>query len=353
MEFTPKELHYFKRELVTEELKKEIDLLAHIPDITPILSKDKDNTDFPFLRYIFHNVIIEFPLLKHTCTEEFWPKIKLFFNEFNKAQLTLFYTPRQSESNIQRKLIQHKIEKSLVFAFCASIKTTQGKEESIHIQMANDDQQLSLDDQPLISNHSFKVNIVGVREIKERHLLREVSYPEFLIETYLDSNEPIYVARQHADFQRLREELKREFKNIPLVPSKVVNTSTVGYAEHDRLLLKAWLQQIVSTARMTEPEQGQSLHRFLTENPIVFTIDEEKDAALREQADKKRLLEEQQYQQELEKRVFEMNDTLEILKKKAIQPGGLIEIFNIIKTTKDINDLPHSLKTALEWSRIK
>lgn len=359
MDLTPKELHYFKRELVTEELKKEIDLLVNIPDIAPILDENQDKTDFPFIRYIFHNIIIEFPLLKHTCTEEFWPKIKLFFNEFNKAQLASFYTPRQSESNIQRKLLQHKIEKSLVFAFCASIKTTQGHEESIHIQMSN---AKPLKSQPTQSNQHIKVNIVSVREIKERQLLREVSHPEFLIESYLDSKDPVYVARQHDDFRNLRDELKRHFKNmnIPLVPLKLSNqrTSTVGYGEQDRLLLRAWLQQLVGTpAEMTKQQhqiqKSQELHRFLSENPIVFSIEEEKDAALREQADKKRIEEQEQYQQELEKRVFELNDTLEILKKSIIQPGGLIKVFEIIKSTPSIEDLPVSLKTALEWSRIK
>lgn len=299
MDFTPKELHYFKRELVTEELKKEIDLLVNIPDIAPILNEDQDDdTDFPFLRYIFHNIIIDFPLLKHTCTDEFWPKIKLFFNEFNKAQLGSFYTPRHSESNIQRKLVQHKIEKSLVFAFCASIKTIQGEEESIHIQM--DNAKPLKQSKELINDVQIKINIVGVREIKEKQILREVSHPEFLIETCFGNDEPVYVARQLQDFRLLQDQLKRQFKNIdiPLVPLKSTNqhASSVAYAEHDRLLLRAWLLQLIGTpTRMTKHQyklqKSQEIEKFLSQNPIVFSVEEEKDAAIREQADKTRLRE--------------------------------------------------------------
>lgn len=374
MEFTPKQLHYFKRELIIEQLKKEIDSLINSPDISSLLDQNqqiiKSTDEYPLIRYIFHNIIIEFPLLKHTCDENFWPKCKVFLNEFNKVQLSSFYTPRRSESNMQRKAIQLEIQKSLVFAFCASIKTFQGQEESIRIDTTSDTANVtSLPASPTRLHHHqealLRVNIVAVRENLEKKTLRDVSHAEFLIETWFPhETEPVYVARRHGDFRRLRDHLKYQFKktDIPLVPAKSANTSMQqGYRENDRLLLRTFLYQLIGNSLQQQSiskqqkrmQKSQAMKKFLTENPVLFTMEEEKDTLVREEADKHRLLEQQEFQKELDKRVYELNNTLEVLKKDILQPGGLIGIFDVIKNTKLIDDLPASLKKALEWGRIK
>lgn len=358
MDFTPKQLHYFKRELITHQLDKEIQRLISSPDISSLLDND-EKTDFPFLRYIFHNIIIDFPLLKHTCDDAFWPKCKILLNEFNKIQLDSYYAPKHTDATVQRKAYKHKIQKSLVFAFCACIKTIQGQEESIKVTETTTTAQALLPPSPssptssLGNNHSLKVNIVTVREVKEKKSFREVSHAEFLIETYLPHHsEPVYVARRHGEFRKLRDQLKHHFKSLdfPLVPGKSVNTHHQdGYRENDRLLLRAWLHQLITKQQVAK---SSVLTKFLTQHPITFSMEEEKDTIKREEADRNRLLEQEKFQQELDKRVHELNETLEVLKKEIIQPGGLIKVFDVIKQTKEIQDLPESLKKAFEWGRI-
>lgn len=368
MDFTPKQLHYFKRELITHQLDQEIQRLISSPDISSLLDNN-EKTDFPFLRYIFHNIIIDFPLLKHTCDDAFWPKCKILLNEFNKIQLDSYYAPKHTDATVQRKAYKHKIQKSLVFAFCACIKTIQGQEESIKVTETTTTQALlplttttttssptssSSTSLSLGHNPSLKVNIVTVREVKEKKSFREVSHAEFLIETYLPYHtEPVYVARRHGEFRKLRDQLKHHFKSLdfPLVPGKSVNTQHQdGYRENDRLLLRAWLHQLITKQQVAK---SSVLTKFLTLHPITFSMEEEKDTIKREEAHRNRLLEQEKFQQELDKRVYELNETLEVLKKEIIQPGGLIKIFDMIKKTKEIHDLPESLKKAFEWGRIK
>lgn len=369
MDFTPKQLHYYKRELITLQLEKEIACLISSPDISSLLDPqpaNSNNDDFPFLRYIFHNIIIEFPLLKHTCDDDFWPKCKTFLNEFNKVQLDTFYAPRQTETSLQRKLIQHKIQKSLVFTFCASIKTLQGQEESIKVLDSASALQstptLAAPALPPLSNrqdhhHELKINIVTVRQVVDKKMtlfVHQTSHAEFLIETWFPhKSEAIYVARRHGEFRKLRDQLKRTFKklDIPLVPAKASLQQEAQYRENDRLLLRAWLHQVIKS--YPQIRKSSQLKKFLCQNPIVFTVEEEKDTVVREEADKNRQIEQEKFQKELDKRVLELNETLDVLKKEIIQPGGLIKLFKTIKQTEQIRDLPHSLKKAFEWGRVK
>ncbi|KAI8877894.1 hypothetical protein K501DRAFT_229436 [Backusella circina FSU 941] len=348
MEFTPKQLHYFKRELIIDQLNQEINKLIHSPDITSLLDKDQNDDDFPFLKYIFHSIIIEFPLLKHTCDENFWPKCKVFLNEFNKVQLSTF-APQQTDAARQKKVLYHKLHSSLVFAFCASIKTVQGQEESVKVENnlttsspESDDNNDDEEKETATTRGSLKVNIVAVRKVYEKRTLRTIIHPEFLIETYFpDQQEPIYVARRYEEFKRLGATLKHSSS----VPERCTNTESPFYCEQDRLVLRAYLQQ-----HMMLLDDG--LKAFLSENPILFTPEEEQDAAQREEKDNVRHLEQEKFQHELDNRVHELDETLEVLKKEILQPGGLIKLFEIIKSTKNIEDLTPALKKAFEWGRI-
>ncbi|EIE76254.1 hypothetical protein RO3G_00958 [Rhizopus delemar RA 99-880] len=333
MEFTPKQLHYFKRELITDQLNREISLLIHNPDT---VLDDKDNNS-PLLSYVFHNIITQFPLLKQTTQDEFWQKCKILLNEFNKAQLDNFYSPQHAESSLQRKHIQRKLKKSLVFAYCASIKTANGQEESIKISESLPS--VATTKQPWI-------NIVTVRQVKEKRRLREVTHAEFVIETRLDDDKVVHVAKRYRDFRRLRNELKHHYPHLPTVPHKYQSQKQERfYREQDRLSLRGFLHHLLDHVG-----KNAILHSFLTKDPISFVPQE--DCWAREEADAERAKEQDLCQQEVDNRVKDMHATLEELKKEMIRPGGLIEMFGIIKQTKDIQDLPSSLKRAFEWGRL-
>ncbi|KAI8076482.1 uncharacterized protein B0P05DRAFT_492958 [Gilbertella persicaria] len=348
MNFTPKTLHYFKRELITQQLQKEIELLNHSDLLSSL-----QTSELIFLRYVFDHVVIQFPLLQHTCDDQFWPKCKLLLEEFNKVHLHHHYAPSKSDSAMHRKKIQYKIQKSLVFAYCACIKTVQGEEESIRIDPGPDT--------PDKDKQTFQVNIVTVRQAHQKKTLRHVAHPEFLIETRFPHQAPVYVARRHGEFRRMRQELKRYFKqmDIPPVPSKsTLDSEEDGYRDHDRLLLRSFLFSLTGqqgeqpTKQQIQIQKSHVLQQFLTENPVVLTPQEEQDTIQREEADQKRSLEQAEFKKELDRRVFELNKTLEELKQQIIKPGGLIEIFEIIKKTPSVHDLPDNLKKTFEWGRI-
>jgi hypothetical protein len=270
----------------------------------------------------------------------------VFLNEFNKVQLSTF-APQQTEAAKQKKVLYHKLHSSLVFAFCASIKTVQGQEESVKVENNSTNKDASSpkkeeDKETITTQGSFKVNIVAVRKEYEKRTLRTIIHPEFLIETYLpDQQEPVYVARKYEEFKRLGETLKHA------APERCTNTELPFYCEQDRLVLRTYLQHIVSMTRDDE------LMAFLSDNPILFTPEEEQDAARREEMDNTRHIEQEKFQHELDSRVHELDETLELLKKEILQPGGLIKVFEIIKSTENVKDLTPALQKAFEWGRIR
>ncbi|KAI8997221.1 hypothetical protein BDB01DRAFT_901645 [Pilobolus umbonatus] len=362
MKYTPKQLHYFKRELVTNEINKEMDQLVNSTDISSLsyISNDKYEYthEYPFLAYIFRNIITEFPLLKHTYDKEFWPKCKSLLDDFNNAQISDNYAPRYTDGSIQKRVIQHKIKNTLVFAFCASIKTIQGAEESVKVEKISPLPTLT-PQRPSSIHPQLRINILSVREIRVKKTLRDTTYAEFLIETYLpNSDSPILVARRLSDFRKFRNQLRSvyKFNTLPDIAYRSNEANPNGYGEHNRLLLRSFLQQLVGTTPCTKQQQiirkSPLLYSFLTDNPICLTPQEEEEALKREKMDSDRLMEQQKYQKELNTRVLQLQDTMEDLKKSILQPGGLIKIFETIKSTKQVVDLPESLKKVFEWARI-
>jgi hypothetical protein len=293
-------------------------------------------------------MIIKFPLLKQVRQDEFWPKCKVLLNEFSKVQLYNYYAPQHTESSMYRKLAQKKIKNSLNFAYCASIKTEQGKEESIRISdsLVMMDEKEKEKEKDVTVGGVIRINIVSVRLVKEKRTLREVSHSEFIVETKFPDKEPLYVARRYEDFCRLRDQLKHRHPRIPVVPQKL-RTSEKFYKEQDRIQLRAFLNQLLEHPSISRSK----IFRFwLTDDPIMFVPEE--DTVGRAEADAARLKEQEQCQEEINQRVKELHSTMEDLKNEITNSGGLMKIFSIIKQTKNIQDLPTPLKKAVEWARI-
>ncbi|KAI9273616.1 hypothetical protein BY458DRAFT_508373 [Sporodiniella umbellata] len=331
MEFTPKQLHYFKRELITDQLNHEIATLLQNPDA--LLDKEKVDSPYPLIDYMFHNMVIQFPLLKQVEQDEFWPKCKILLNEFNKAQLENFYCPQHTKSSMQRKHIQRKIKRSLVFAYCASVRLEEGQEESIRISETS----------PSVVCYP-QIRIVGVRQVEEKKAsLYKVKHAEFIVESHFP--DIVYVAKRHKDFKLLHQRLRRHFPTIPPVPHKYhAEEDEKLYKERDRVALDGFLHQLLKQPQLA---QHDLFRQFLTDQPIQFVPQRD-----REEADRLRQQEREQYQKEMDERVKNLHQTLEDLKKEIIRPNGLIDTFDIIKNTSKIEDLPPSLLKAFEWGRI-
>jgi hypothetical protein len=333
MELSPQQLHYFKRQLIESEISLEWERLSRSSDLSALL----EDCDTPLLGYIFQKFVLKFPLLKQNSVDDFWSKCSLFLSEFQKTQQTR-YIPQQTEGTKQKRAMRRKIKRSLTFTFTTSLKTTQGKEEGIRITGSPSE---SIDNQ-------LSVSIVTVREVHEKKTLRDATHAEFIIETEFH-HQKMYVAKRHGDFRRLRDELRDAYKTIdlPSVPRKAVK-SNQDYREKDRVLLRAFIQQLVKKLPTCN-----ILYRFLRENTTILSLEEEMDAKKRRQKDQERQLRQDRFQGELDSRVHELDETLSGLKKEIIQPGGLTQIFNTIKNTKLMSDLPWPLQRAFEWGRIK
>ncbi|KAI9494729.1 hypothetical protein BDB00DRAFT_286644 [Zychaea mexicana] len=153
MDLSPKQIHYFKRELLAIQLRQELETVRRKPDLLARLvhPAHSETDDLPFLRYIFQHIVVEFPLLKQGGgngsgssssngqddtagtgnNKEFWDKAHEFLSEFGKVQLNT-YAPSQADAT-QRQVMTRKLEKTLILALNVGIKTVQGQEESVKV----------------------------------------------------------------------------------------------------------------------------------------------------------------------------------------------------------------------------
>ncbi|ORY93913.1 hypothetical protein BCR43DRAFT_558151 [Syncephalastrum racemosum] len=371
MDLTPKQLHYFKRQLLSLQLREELDVMLACPDLTPLLGEKAITPEsrFPFLRYVFQHIVVEFPLLKSGRQDDFWQRCHEFLQEFRKVQLST-YVPSQADAS-QRLTMMRKLEKTLILALNVGIKTVQGQEESIKVtpddlQTASDTSsvhssthkatdQTTEDGSHTGSDDGIKkaqldqpidVNVVLVRHVRPG---RFRAHAEFIVKATYGST-TYHVARRHGQFRQLYDRLRADFPaKVPLVPTKAAKDNSTLYREKDRLMLRAYLRRIVAKPKLA---RHPALFEFLTTDPIQLSDAEQKDVQDRIIADDKRAEQERLFRQEIDDRVVALNDLLEMLKKQVMQPGGLVNVIETIKATELLKDLPDSLRQAFEWGRI-
>ncbi|KAI9481334.1 MAG: hypothetical protein EXX96DRAFT_566280 [Benjaminiella poitrasii] len=377
LNLNPQELHYFKRELISRQLHQEFESIKKSTKLSSLIKPDAETIEeYPLLQYLTKQFILEFPLLKNGNETEFFDKLQTFLDEYNKLKLNT-YVPKVSRDS-QRRVLLYKIEKLLIVSLSASIKTVQGEEESIQLLSGgssnNDDEEiasklnlahLESDEDYLewIGLNGLRLNVVTVRDFSEKRTIREHIHSEFIIETKLrvadekgqeQITSPIYVARRHGQFRQLREDLKAAFPTLelPNVPSKAHDVNSQSqhlHREKDRIMLRSFLRSLSA-----EPDVANSdiFRDFLMNNPIQLTAEEQADVAARSKMDEKRINEEKRFRQEVDKKIVELDGLLNMLKRQIMKPNGLVEIFDIIKKTETIEQLPVELRKAIEWGRI-
>lgn len=377
MDLNPQQLHYFKRELISEQLDKEIDSIKKSTQLSALIKPTAETANsYPFLQYLTKHFVLEFPLLKKGDEAGFFEKLQAFLDEYSKLKLDV-YAPQKAKDS-QRRVLLYKIEKLLVISLSASIKTVQGQEESIDLltepSTENDDEelaskltltQLESDENYLewIGLNGIKLNIVTVRDISEVRTIREHLHSEFIIKTELimadgEMVTPVFVARRHGHFRQLREDLKKAFPmlELPSVPSKARDPSYSGsnsehlHREKDRIMLRSFLRRLSAEI---EVANSDIFRDFLMNDAIQLTAQEKSDADYRAKMDENRLNEEKRFRSEVDKKIVELDGLLNMLKKQIMKPNGLVEVFEIIKKTETIDQLPVELRKALEWGRIK
>ncbi|KAI7887522.1 hypothetical protein K492DRAFT_139616 [Lichtheimia hyalospora FSU 10163] len=384
MDLSPRQLHYFKRELLAIQLGNELEHLRRRPDLLSLLESEQpldefQVSDLPFLHYVFQHIVAEFPLLKNSRQRSFWSKAHEFLTQVGKIQLNT-YVPSKTDAS-QRRAMTRKLQRTLLLALNVGVKTIQGQEESIKVtpsDLVNESSSsssatsLGKEDhattQPsdMTTNTDKKkengldnVNVITVRGVKEtRTLLRgTVTRAEFLIRSTLDNQEaPVHVARRYGHFRQLVDQLKNECPGtmVPMLPAKTAtsdstHTNHAMYRERDRQLLSSFLRRLLSRPKLA---RSKALHQFLTRDPIEITEDERLDAQVRKQMDDQRAEQSQRFRKEVDDTVVALNDLLDMLKQQVMQPGGLTELMGTIKSTEQLVDLPEALRKAFEWGRI-
>ncbi|CAO3624260.1 unnamed protein product [Cunninghamella echinulata] len=262
------------------------------------------------------------------------------------------------------------------------------------------------------SSQGLDINVIGVRDIVEKRTLREKIHAEFLVQTNVNDKTYI-VAHRHGNFRQLYHDLQLAFpsSDIPPLPSKAsdasysnnnsssssnnenssntnntnskkikeqvsnlsssvtslyreksfssftsssfspttTSSSSSLYREKDRILLRVFLHQIASQPKLAK---SSIFETFLTSNPITVTKEQQQDIDKRLAMDQMRLEEERRFREKVDAQMNQLDDLLSMLKQQVVRKGGLLEIFDIIKKTENIQDLPDSLKKAFEWGRI-
>ncbi|KAI8084323.1 uncharacterized protein B0P05DRAFT_535098 [Gilbertella persicaria] len=374
MNLNPQELHYFKRELIARQLEHEIQELKRSNDVSSLVNPSSENKHYPFLQYISKHFVLEFPLLKNGDERGFFNKVQAFLDEYSKLKLNN-YAPKSSRDS-QRRVLIYKIQKLLIVALSASIKTVQGKEESIDLlsvgskETEEDALATKLNMTRLESEEGYlewmglnglQLNVVTVRDVSQVRTIREHIHSEFIVKTELvvqnehgvETTAPVFVAKRHGQFRQLRDDLKAAYPTLelPNVPSKAHDSSDSKqlHREKDRIMLRLFLRRLAAESQVANSEIFRD---FLLSNPVQLTAEEQKDAENRAKMDENRAQEEKRFREQVDKKIVELDGLLNMLKQQIMKPNGLIEVFEIIKKTNTINQLPPELRKAIEWGRI-
>ncbi|KAF9963211.1 hypothetical protein BGZ70_007562 [Mortierella alpina] len=394
--------HYLKKYLLGVLINGELDRLQKDPYNTlpnlggPFDPKDEHaNSTTPFLRYLFESIVVPFPFLT-TSRGALWPKLQLFMDEWAKIEAG---NGVEREEMIRRRRLKNKGEKTLVLMYSMAIKTmeqraqekadmlarAQSKEtasftssqsgstdlanndpthnrDNRHLRVLQDENQTqrspsrSRSASPALYSsmiHGVRINIVGVRVVKEKRHVREHGHAEFIISSTFADGQEFVVARRHGRFRKLYHTLRHDFpsKELPIPPSKYVARSGPAGAkaarEKDRISLRGYLHNLAKVGQ--DIVDSAAFVSFLTKDAIALTDEEAKDVQDRVQLDEHRMAQQAKFDSEVAKKVDELDSQLKEVKLDLLQPGGVSRLFAAFKHVDDVNNLPPLYQTVFEW----
>ncbi|KAG9064290.1 hypothetical protein KI688_003478 [Linnemannia hyalina] len=396
---TTSQEHYVKKYLLTVLINNELALLQKDPYETlpnlggPFDLKDEhaDSTT-PFLRYLFESIVVPFPFLTNS-RGALWPKLQLFMDEYAKIEAG---NGVEREEMLRRKRLQNKGEKTLVLMYSMAIKTVeqraqekrdltarkeqllateqklhqhQQEEEEQHERHSSSLDQLHLDQQqerqdtprsrsvsPAVFTstiHGVRMNVVGVRTVKEKRHVREHEHAEFIIASAFADGQEYVVARRHGRFRRLYHHLRQKFPNlmIPVPPSKYpVKSGSSGVKtarEKDRISLRGYLHNIAKVSQ--EVVDSAAFISFLSKDAFALSEEEAKDVQIRVSLDEHRMEQQAKFDREVAKKVDELDSQLKEVKLDLLQPGGVSRLFSAFKHIDNVDDLPPLYQSVFEW----
>ncbi|KFH69783.1 hypothetical protein MVEG_04589 [Podila verticillata NRRL 6337] len=362
---TASQEHYLKKYLFGVLINNELVRLQKDPyDTLPNLGGPFDlldqhaNSTTPFLRYLFESIVVPFPFLTGT-KGELWPKLQAFMDEWAKVEAG---NGVEREEMLRRKRLKKRGEKSLVLLYSMSVKSVEQRAQEKERASGAFDQafdQLQLNDPPPLSAavnstvNGVRINVVGVRVIKEKRHVREHEHDEFLVSSTLQDGREFIVARRHGRFRRLYTSLRQEYPQheFPLPPAKYAaksgSSGSKAAREKDRVSLRGYLHSLAKTA--PEIATCSLFVNFLSKDAITLTAEEQKDIQMRTALDENRVAQQAKFDQEVAKKVEELDKHLKEVKTELLQPGGVTRLFSAFKQYERVQDLPPMYQTVFEW----
>ncbi|KAG1783308.1 hypothetical protein EV702DRAFT_1191738 [Suillus placidus] len=416
---TPLRAHYLKKSLIQLQFHKELNRITNPPGdhggstlaylgapFTPPPTGAQP-LDLPFLKYMFRQFVLTFPLLAAADKSFYSNKLQVFVaSALAKNISPTSLLEDENDPKAARLKLLDKLERNFALFFSAGTKLVE-QEEVVRLNQHDLDrlEQLAKKRQARLAKHRdvFEVNIVCVRTVTDKGRVRSRVHEEFIIRTRLSENKEVCVSRRYGDFKTLADEL-RKFHPEEMVPSPPVKDRTIvnvprstsppdvsivsrmqrttlsdygatfsdgsseslphapssqqfrnGISppqlsrEKNRLTLRAYLHSLMNNGVI-----GSSpvLKSFLLSGPTSLSLGEVEDARRREDADKIRENGRKRFAHEIAGRVDGLRDAVKSVKGDIMGKDGLSRIFAIIKATPDINQLPPNFRAVAEWGRI-
>ncbi|KAF8246063.1 hypothetical protein K440DRAFT_554225 [Wilcoxina mikolae CBS 423.85] len=240
-----KQEHYLKRELISRQVKFEINELNSptalqrfgAPFQSPLGEVAPVDSELPILRYIFVNHVRNFPFLDQAREKEFWQdRLQVFLESFATKQIS------SSEDRLEetkRRKLALKCEKIVELMMNSGIPTASGYEERVsfdEIEAAGGADR-NAQESALLANmpeghwiNGWDVNVASVRQTSVKRTLRYHTHAEFVLRVKRDGFPDVTVGRRYGAFAQLHRHLRNELpgKVLPPVPRKIKASQTTS-----------------------------------------------------------------------------------------------------------------------------
>ncbi|KAF4594769.1 PX domain protein [Ophiocordyceps camponoti-floridani] len=288
---TGKQEHYLKRELMSQQVKWEINELNSPTALqrfgAPFRSEHGEvspqESELPILRYIFVHHVRDFPFLDKAREKEFWQdKLQLFLESFAGKQIS------SSEDRLEetkRRKLAIKAQKLVELMMVSGIGTSSGFEERIRFSEIDIVDSSAIDTGVMHTIpegnyiNGWDVNLAGVRLVSARRNIRQHKHAEFLLRIKRKGELEHFVGRRYGDFSKLQKKLRTELPGriLPVLPKKNKSNSmatglfsfgngydsdaSTGSSASTRLTGRPTDSENGSGGGLLSPREGRSGHR--------------------------------------------------------------------------------------------
>lgn len=399
---TPLRAHYLKKELLRRAVATELAALSRPdalsllgPPFRPVSASSSAavppavSTDLPILRFIFHQFVLTFPLLRGAPPSMYADKLQVFAEQLLASNLS---SSDDRAQETKRRRLSLRLQRYFVLLLSSAL-TTHPPEQVVRLSEDDTKRLAALESHATtnargkVAENHFDVNIIAVRLVTQRGIVSRRHHELFLIRSRRGTSpvnvEQVLVARRYGDFCHLANTLRTQFPELDVPSPPAKDRSHVSYLDDDgsdpvlpgsipgaapRATVEPGEQEIVKLSReknrltlraylkslLVIPELADSvtMRAFLTSEPTNLTPDEVRDAAVREALDVARQSEAARFAAEATARVQALQTHLAAFKADLVQPDGLARVFATVKRVPHISQLPPSYRAVVAWARI-